>query len=371
MMNRRFDMESVAQEVGGQGVEKLVADAERICIHEQRRIALENEPFIVRLQAEGATLDVEERRVAERLALAPPPGGGRRLFWRRIYYRALVGLLAVTGYFSIEFSFAPFRLGWMSWLISAGIAALTPFLIDRLLDHPAMEKVLRMLTAVAATTSLASLMLFALIRRDLLAQQIQESENRAVVIDDAEPQAQTENTFYDRATGLLCVALLLMAFATEVGGGPVLHEAWRSLPDDSEDWAALRRELFALRGRMTEITFQVTALRNAPQAFEARYWRDFYRALLLGATRCAMAKLLLVLIAGIVFAVPRAHAEDHLYLVVAIDLTQSVATTGPDGKSDFEKNIEGVGKVVAQVPAGTQLTVIGITDHSFSEPYIY
>jgi hypothetical protein len=369
-MNPKFDMEFVAQEVGGQGIEKLVADAERICIHEQRRIALENEPFIVRLQAEGATLVAEEGRVADRLALAPPPGGRRRLFWRRIYYWAIVALLAVTGFFSIELSLAPFRLGWMSWLISAGIAALTPFLIDRFLEHPGMEKVLRVLTAVAAAASLACLMLLAFIRGDLLAQQIRESENQAVVIDDAQPQTQAENTFYDRATGLLCAALLLMAFATEVGGGLVLHEAWRSLPDDSEDWAALRRELLALRGRMAEIAFQITALRNAPQAFEARYWRDFYRALLLGATRGAMAKLLLVLIAGVAFAVPRAHAEDHLDLVVAIDLTQSVAAIGPDGKSDFQKNVEGVGKLLAQVPAGTQLTVIGITDHSFSEPYI-
>ena len=370
MMNRRFDMDSVAQEVGGQGVEKLVADAERICIHEQRRIALENEPFIVRLQAEGATLVAEERRIADRLALAPPPGDQRRLFWRRIYYWAVVVLLAVTGFFSIELSFAPFRLGWMSWLISAGIAALTPFLIDRFLEHPGMEKVLRVLTAIAATASLACLMLLALIRGNLIAQQLRESENQAVVIDDAQPQNQTENTFYDRTTGLLCAALLLMAFATEVGGGLVLHAAWQSMPDDSEDWAALRRELLALRVRMAEIAFQITALRNAPQAFEARYWRDFYRALLLGATRSAMTKLLLVLIAGMALAIPRAHAEDKLDLVVAIDLTQSVAAIGPDGKSDFQKNVEGVGKVLAQVPAGTQLTVIGITDQSFSEPYI-
>jgi hypothetical protein len=370
MMNPQINMETVAQEVGGQGAEKLVRDAERICTWEQRRIALENEPAIVRLQAEGAILVAEERRLANRLALAPPPGDRSRMFWRRIYYWAVVVLLAVAGFFATQLSFAPFQLGWMSWLISAGMAALTPFLIDRLLEDPRMEPLLKVLTAIAAVTSLASLMLLALVRGDLLAQQIRERESQAVIVDDTQPQTQTPNNFYDRATGLLCAALLLMAFATEVGGGLVLHAAWRSAPDDSEDWAGLRRELMAVRGRMAEIVYQVTDLRNAPQAFEARYWRDFYRALLLGATRSAMTKLLLVLVAVIAAAVPGARAQSHLIMVVAIDLTRSVATTGPDGRTDFQKNVEGVSKVLAQVPAGTRLSIIAITDQSFSEPYI-
>jgi hypothetical protein len=74
--------------------------------------------FIVKAGAErwteAVTLVVEERRVADRLALAPPPGDRRRLFWGRIYYWAVVVLLAVTGFFSIELSLAPFRLGWMT-----------------------------------------------------------------------------------------------------------------------------------------------------------------------------------------------------------------------------------------------------------------
>jgi hypothetical protein len=233
-----------------------------------------------------------------------------------------------------------------------------------------MEPALRILTAVAAVTSLASLMLLALVRGDLLAQQIRESESQAVIMDDTQPQTQTPNTFYDRATGLLCAALLLMAFATEVGGGLVLHAAWRSAPDDSEDWAGLRRELTTVRRRLAEIVYQVTALRNAPQAFEARYWRDFYRALLLGATRSAMTKLLFGAIVVVALAVPRVRAQERLDLVIAVDLTQSVAAAGPDGKSDFQKNVEGVGKVLAQIPASTQLAIVGITDQSFSEPYI-
>jgi hypothetical protein len=351
-------------------VEKLVADAERICTYEAQRISLENEAAIIRLQAEGAIELSEEKRIADRLALAPPQGSRRRLFWRRVYYWVVVVVLAVTGFFSTMLSFAPFQLGWMSWLVSGGMAVLTPFLVDRLLENPGMEKVIKVLTGVAAVASLASMMLLALIRGDLLAQQIRESEASAVVIDGAPTQPASPNTFYDRATVLLCAALFLMAFATEAGSGLALHEAWRSISDDSEDWAGLQRQLISIRWRMAEIGSEITRLRNAPGIFVARFWRDFYRALLLNATRSAMTKLLMAFFVLSLLFGPRARAEDRLNLVIAIDLTRSVAATGPDGRSDFQKNVEGVTRLLTQVPAGSRLAIIGITDHSFAEPYI-
>jgi hypothetical protein len=331
------DVESVAEQVGGQGVEKLVTDAERICTHEARRITLENESAIIRLQAEGSIQLSEERRIAELLAFAPPSGDRRKLFWRRLYYWAVVVILAVTGFFSTLLSFAPFQLGWMSWLISGGMTVLTPFLVDRLLENPGMEKALKVLTGIAAVASLASLMLLALIRGDILAQQIRESEASAVVIDGAETQPASPNTFYDRATILLCAALLLMAFATETGGGLVLHEAWRSSADDSENWEQLRRELIAVRWRMAEIASEITMLRNAPDIFAARFWRDFYRALLLNATRSAITKLLIVFFSFVVLAAPRARAEDRLNLVIAIDLTRSVRPPVPTAEATSKR----------------------------------
>ena len=370
MMSHRLDVESVAEQVGGQGVEKLITDAERICTYEARRISLENESAIIRLQAEGAIQLSEEKRIADRLALAPPLGSRRRLFWRRVYYWVVVMVLAVTGFFSTLLSFAPFQLGWVSWLVSGGMAVLTPFLVDRLLEKPGMEKVLKVLTGVAAVASLASLMLLALIRGDLLAQQIRETEASAVVIDGAPTQPASPNTFYDRATILLCAALFLMAFATEAGGGLALHEAWSSNSDDSEDWAGLRRQLISIRWRMAEIASEITRLRNAPGIFVARFWRDFYRALLLNATRSAMTKLLMAFFALSVVFAPRVRAENRLNLVITIDLTRSVAATGPDGQSDFQRNVAGVTRLLAQIPAGTRLTIIGITDQSFAEPYI-
>ncbi len=56
--------------------------------------------------------------------------------------------------------------------------------------------------------------------------------------------------------------------------------------------------------------------------------------------------------------------------IVAIDLTQSESVRGPDGKSEFQKNIEAVTELLARVPANSHVTIIGITDHSFTQPDI-
>ena len=121
---------------------------------------------------------------------------------------------------------------------------------------------------------------------------------------------------------------------------------------------------------MMEIASEATGLRNEPEIFVKRFWRDFYHALLSNAAQRAMTKLSVLVLVVLFLGVGRAHAEDRLNMVIAIDLTQSVATAGPDGKTDFQKNIEGVTRVLSQTPAGARVTVIGITDHSFSQPYI-
>jgi hypothetical protein len=92
--------------------------------------------------------------------------------------------------------------------------------------------------------------------------------------------------------------------------------------------------------------------------------------MLSNVVRSSITKLLLVMIGLALAAAPNAHAQGSQDLVVAIDLTASVSATGPDGKSEFQKNNEGVTRLLSHVPAGSRITVIGITDHSFTQPYI-
>jgi hypothetical protein len=261
-------------------------------------------------------------------------------------------------------------LGWKGWLYSAGIAVVTPFLVEKLLDGRNMQAIVKGLTGLAAAAALASLMLLAVIRGDLLAQQIHQDAAPAVVVDDPPPQPEPENTFFDSTVVLLRAALLLMAFTMEVGAGIALREAWRMAPDDTEDWEELRRELVDVRQGQTEIIRRVAMLRNEPAVFAARFWRDFYRSLLSTAARSAMTKLLIIVLAVTLFTVAPSQAQNAPNLVIAVDLTESVAVSGPDSQSEFQKDVEGVGRLLAEAPAGSHITVFGITDHSFAQPYI-
>lgn len=367
-----MDAEYAARELGTGGVDNIVTNAERICAYESERIALTNESVLAGLQVQFNLLRDEERHIEDRLRYAPPPGDLRRLRRKAIYCWFLVVLLTVAGLAFALLTFDPFRLGWKAWLYCSGIAALTPFLIDKLLDGPRMERVIKWLTAATAIAAVTGLMLLAVIRGNLLAQEIRSNAAPAVIIDDATPQAPPQNTFYDSTLTLLRVTLLLLAFAMELGAGLALHDAWRTAPDNSEDWKKLRAELVLVRQSMAAIARQAIMLKNEPATFAARFWRDFYRGLLTTAARSAMMKLLLFILTAAALApgLARGQSTNRLNLVIAVDLTQSVTVKGPDGKSEFEKNLDGVTRILAQVPANTRVTVIGITDHSFTELYI-
>ncbi|MGA8087635.1 MAG: hypothetical protein WCA10_10030 [Terracidiphilus sp.] len=368
MVNHEVEPEAVAHQLGAGGVDNLVANAERICDYQQKHIELSNQGAIVALKEEHNQLCEEEHRIGTLLNHAPPSGDLRRLRRRAIYCWALTAILTLSGFAFTVLTLAPFQLGVMSWPFTVGIAVLTPFLVEKLLENNAI--LVKVLTAIATAAAVTGLMLLAAVRGNLFEQQLRQSQEQAVVIDDSQPTQAQDNDFYDRSTRLLEAAMLLVAFSMEVGAGLALLEARRSAPNPSEDWKALRGELRQIRGRKTLIIRTVVDLHNEPGIFAARFWRDFYRAMLSNAVRSAITKLLILLVAVSLCQVGHADAQDHLDLVIAIDLTQSVAVKGPDGRSEFQKNVDGVSRVLSKVPAGSRITIIGITDHSFSQPDI-
>jgi hypothetical protein len=215
------------------------------------------------------------------------------------------------------------------------------------------------------------LVCLAVIRGDLLAEQWKTTQS-PIVIDDATPtELPAETTFYANALPLLSFTMVLLAIAMELGAGLALHNAWRMTSETGDDWTVARNELRQVRGQMAALLREMKGLQNAPAIFVARFWRTFYRAMLTHTMRSAMTKILLTaMVIALPFFTQSASAEERVTIIAAIDLSQSVGGAGPDRRTDFEKNVEGVTRLLLQVPVSSRVVVLGITDKSFAQPYI-
>jgi hypothetical protein len=372
MMNRELDADSIGEQLGIEGVGSVVSKVEAYCAYEEQRIELTNQPRIVALRLEGSLLLEEEKDLMERLRHAPPPGDIRSRRRKSAYYWGVTIILTIAAFVFSLLSFDPFRVGWKGYLYCLGIAIVTPFLLEQFLEKWNAERILKSVAGVACAAALTSLILLAVIRGDLFAEQMKNT-SPVVVIDDEQsqqsPQAPPQNIFYDATAKLLQLVMIFLALAMELGAGLALHQAWIMGSDSSEDWGSLRIRLEEVHQRMMAITHEIATLQNEPRVFAARFWRNFYRAMLTHSVRSAMTKLLVVAL-----AIPLCHgrglAQGRTNLVIAIDLSQSVAVVGPDQKTEFQKNVDGVTKLLAQVPADSRVTVIGITDKSFAQPDI-
>jgi hypothetical protein len=371
-MNRELDTESIGEQLGVEGVGNVVSKVEAYCTYEEQRIELTNQPRILGLRQEGSFLLEEERNLVERLRHAPPLGDLRSRRRRAAYYWGVTIILTIAAFVFSLLAFDPFRVGWKSYLYCLGIAIVTPFLLEQFLEKWNAERILKSVAGLACAAALTSLILLAVIRGDLFAEQMKNTAP-IVVIDDEQSQqpsqAPPQNNFYDATAKLLQLVMIFLALAMELGAGLALREAWRIGADHSEDWQKLRIRLEEVHQRMMVISHEITALQNEPRVFAARFWRNFYRAMLTHSVRSAMTKLLVVALA-IILSHGRALAQKQTNLVIAIDLSQSVAVVGPDQKTEFQKNVDGVTKLLSHVPAHSRVTVIGITDKSFAQPDI-
>lgn len=367
-----LNAENIGQTLGFESVGSVVSKVEEYCTYEEQRITLKNEPRILSLQAEIAILQDEEQALEERLKKTQPPCDTRNRRRKAIYYWTVAALLILAAFVFSVLAFDPYRLGWKSYLYCLGIATVTPFLIEEIIERCNLMGLVKTLATLGGVAALLSLIFLAMIRGDLLAHEI-ETTNQAVVIDDTDSTAQAEpqNNFYRDTVVLLRLAMALLAVAMELGAGLALHKAWGTTENSGEDWKELRKELRDVRGQMVLLATEMKLLQNEPAIFVTRFWRNFYHAMLTHTVRNAMAKLLfgilMILLPGL-----HAHAAtpEQLTIVAAIDLSRSVGGTGPDARTDFEKNAAGIANLLTQVPVSSRVVILGITDKSFGQPYI-
>ncbi len=349
--------------------ESTLKRAEAWCHHETRRIALVNEARILALKAECVSLLKEESDLEAALKDAPVLQATRGNTLRTRFSWGVAVLLTLAGLAFSLIALAPFRFGGVQYLYGTGIAILVPFLLEKLLTVWSHGKLLKSLVLLAALASIASVMILAVIRGNVLGHDL-TAGNQSVVIDEAPEARAPAPDFYASMLPLLEFVMMLLAFAMELAAGFALHDAIPQEEASLTDWETLRNRRRMIRMRLASIAHEVTNLKNEPDIVAHRFWRNFHRALVTHIARSVGTKLLLGLIVTLGAIQVHGEAKDHATIVVALDLTESVATHGPDNMKDFEKNVAGVSGVLGKVPLGAHVTVIGITDHSFAEPFI-
>lgn len=342
------------------------------CASERQRIETVNRPAILASQARILQLREQERDIQQRLYHAPPPGVARLRKLRTLFRYAVAIFLTAAAFIFSVLAFDPYRLGWKSWVYCLGISIVTPFLVDRILERWASQRLVNMVATAAGIAAIVSLILLGVIRGEIMAQQVLSTPSAVVDgSDDAGAATVPHNTFYNRTFGLLQLVMAFLAFSIEIGAGIALHEAGQLHAATDEDSLALRRELTAIQERMIAHGHEVWALENAGAAFEQEFRRDFHRSLLNGVKGGTGQTLLLIMFLSIgVIAHAQVPREQGLDLVVLVDLSKSVAVRGHDSKEQFQDNLRSVTAILGTVPGGTKIRVVGITDNSFATPYI-
>jgi hypothetical protein len=369
-MNNTQDHYGVGAVFGAEVAGHVDRHSSSYCISERQRIEAVNRPAILALRARVGHLQERERDLERRIYQAPPPGEFRMRKRKAIVRYAIAALLTVAAFIFSVLAFDPYQLGWKAWLYCLGISIVTPFLVDRILERWASPRLVNAVVTVAGVVAVVSLVLLGEIRGDLLAQQVESTPSAVIQDAEAPTPPPAENTFYDRTLGLLRLVMALLAFAIEIGAGVAFHEAGQCVADSGEDPIALRRELADVREQMISHGHDVWALEHAGAAFEHEFWRDFYRSLINGVKRGALQKLIVIMLAAGVLAHSQSPGAGPLNAVVLIDLSISEGVRGNDSRAEFQKNVDGVTQILAALPAGARVKVIGITDDSFAMPYI-
>ncbi|HET6844926.1 MAG TPA: hypothetical protein VFK06_25065 [Candidatus Angelobacter sp.] len=368
MMNQALHTEDLAEQMAMESLTGVIQKVEACCQHECQRIALVNESRIVGLRAEYAQMLLEERELVNALRHAPPCGMPEHRERPGAYTWSVVIILTIAGFIFSLIAFEPFQVGWKGYLYSLGIAVVTPYLVDKVLVRSDTRRLVRSFALIAFVAAMAGLIFLAIIRGNILAQPF-TAQSAVVLFDDAAPPPP-QNDFYGATVWLLRATMVLLAVAMELGAGLALYDGWQVRNQTPDNWELLRDRLTAIRRRLMMLPEEMTELKNEPAIFAERFWRNFRRAALAHFPRHGGMKLLLLLLCALPLFHLQLSAQEHIAIVVAVDLTQSVAAPGADGQTDFLKNIAGVTRLLAQVPASSHITILGITDKSFSQPYI-
>lgn len=347
------------------GTDRNVQFAEHVGALEKQRIRVANEPEISRLQLMLVVFEAERRQLQEFLKVAAKVAAVQAPypFWQTIM--AVVFVLA--GFAFTRMSFEPFDFNPMlTWVCSVGIACLCAYATAEFLEKTNLSAIVLGIAIVLFVASVVGLATLASVRGDIFVHHLQ---SLAASQDGNSPDAGL--AFYTKVAPKMSAFLILLSLALELAGGLAVHEVKVALRARSLVPSPESRRLSAVESEISNTEAQLTFLRNEPEVFEHEYRRNLYIGLMAGAAHHARSYAKWPSITLAVFLVVgstiRAQAVNVLE---GLDLTATSKVQGYDGATANALNMESASYMITKLPPGSRITVAGISDESFSRPFV-
>lgn len=352
-----------------EGTAGLISWASTYSARQRQEVEAVNQPKIAALRAKQEFLQDARRGLIseiEHAQIRPSQPSAKR---SQIGNLAVAILLTGAGFRLAQATFQPFNLGPTGDLVCAGVAIACPFATDLFLQHFRARNIVRSLVAVAFITALATLALFAEIRGDVLAHQLNQGD--VVILDNVENVPRPANQENERIYLLLRWALISAAFGFELAAGLAVYEFREARKAVKPDWIRrLRKQLVKTEKELLKVLVELRELLYQPAAAEAQFWTDFNRGLMDGINARRISKGLSIVALTAILAGHTLQAESKLHTIGALDLSQTQLATGADRESEFEDNVRAVSRLMVQMQAGSRITILGITDRSLVNPLI-
>jgi hypothetical protein len=318
----------------------------------EKKIELEEEPFIRKAQVEGkksqddvARIDGWMNKINAKPVWVLDHAKVRARFGIFLFF-----FLVLASYALMFLTFEPYEIGIKAHFASLGIILATAMMLDGMLVSFYSKKwVLFSLTGVALICLLVAHIQLGLVRGELFRTLGTSSES-----------------FYQTTSRLLTIALPMLALGVELAAGLTLFRVIEWLY--SPEVRAHRRREKEMRN-MIACDREINVRRNRPKVVGAEFairLRQAAKKRLSGEMKWAIALPIIILIIILLsLAAGRAFgAELEKNTVILTDLTKSI---GPD---ECAQNAKAVEACLNAAGPGEKITVLAVTDRSFSKPMI-
>ena len=349
------------------GTDRNVALAERICTFEKDRIRVANAPESTRLQRVLESL-IRERQQLQLILSRTLKTGSASAAWP-IWQSLMATVFVCAGFAFARMSFEPFDFNpELLWPCCIGLAFLCAYGTSEFLERTNLKIIAFGLSIALFVSSIAGLITLASVRGDIFLHQLQ------ILTASGDTGATNDSAlaFYSATGPKMHLFLMLLSLSLELAAGLALHEARLALKTRRLQPSPESRRLEIVEREIGQTEAQLTFLQNEPEMFEHEYRRNLYIGLLDGATRHARSHgnwpttLAVIMFLGFGLTL---HAQ-AIDMWMGLDLSATSKATGYDRMTAHLQNVEAAARIIATLPPGSRITVVGISDESFAQPLV-